>query len=108
MIFIINNFCKDEHKGSTNFHFEYGFYTIIFSLLISKIICEVNSADEVFKEFLTKIVNCVTVFNYLFLVYLAVKHNRCCLLANFKNNNYNFTILISFIIFKHWHIITKT
>ena len=90
VIFIINNLCKDENKniGTAYFYIEYGFYTIIFTLLILKVICEVNSVDEAYIEYLNKIMNTLTALNYFFLANLCGENNQCCLLKylKFKNN----------------------
>ena len=90
VIFIINNLCKDENKniGTAYFYIEYGFYTIIFTLLILKVIWEVNSVDEAYIEYLNKIMNTLTALNYFFLANLCGENNQCCLLKylKFKNN----------------------
>jgi hypothetical protein len=88
VIFIINNLCKDENIRTAYFYIEYGFYNIIFTLLISKVICEVNSVDESYIEYLNKIMNTLTALNYFFLAYMCGENNQCCLLKylKFKNN----------------------
>ena len=88
VILIINNLCKDENIGTAYFYIEYGFYTIIFTLLILKVIWEVNSVDEAYIEYLNKIMNTLTALNYFFLANLCGENNQCCLLKylKFKNN----------------------
>jgi hypothetical protein len=87
LIFIFNNFCKNENIGTIYFHVEYGFYWIIFSLLLSKIMIEIMSADEEYIEILNKTINSLTALNYIFLAYLCGKNNQCCLLNFLKIKN---------------------